>query len=286
MAAGNAETAWIFSSGLEEKLQQAARGERVTLVRVLLQEENIFATAVREKLYGTLFGQISYAMFRDFVRQELPESGVTEASLREIYDAYDYPQGLVDFVFLDSGLDPLENASLLLSPLRGLLSVLLLLAGMAAALYAKNDEKQGVFAMLPSQKRVFPLVGTVLAAVSMTAVFVLAALVLSGVCTDFCREAAMLVLLVLTVTGFCCLLGILCPGGRSLGALLPLILVAAAAFCPMFVNVRSFPWLSGLLPPYYYLYGLGNPSFAAGAAVYAAVTLSVSYFLYPWLRCR
>lgn len=286
VAAGEAETAWIFQPELAERLARAGRGESVTLVRVLLQEENIFGSAVREKLYGALFGEISYSMFETFVREDLGDAATSGETLRSIYDAYDYPQGLVRFVFLDSESDPLENASLLLSPLRGILSLLLLLAGMAAALYAKQDEKQQVFAMLPPKKRVLPLFGTVWSAVSVTAVVLLAALLLSGVGTRPGREALMLLLLALCVTGFCCLLATLLPGERALGAALPLVLVAAAAFCPVFVNVRSFPWLSGLLPPYYYLYGLGNLSFAVGASIYAAATLSTVYFLYPRLRCR
>ncbi len=287
VAAGEAETAWIFQPDLAQRLARAGQGEAVTLVRVLLQEENVFGSAVREKLYGALFGELSYSLFGTFVREEL-EGGetVTEQTLRSIYDAYDYPQGLVDFVFLDSTADPLENASLLLSPLRGLLSVLLLLAGMAAALYAKQDEKRQVFAMLPPKKRVLPLLGTVWAAVSVTAVFILAALLLGGVGTRPGREALLLLLLAISATGFCSLLAVLLPGESSLGAALPLVLVAAVVFCPVFVNVRSFPAISALLPPWYYLYGLGSPGHAWGAVLYAAVTLGASRVLYPRLRCR
>lgn len=285
VAVGEAETAWIFQPELADRLARAGRGETVTLVRVILQEENIFGSAVREKLYGALFGEISYSMFDSFVREELGEKTTPAEPLRSIYDAYDYPQGLVHFVFLDSQSDPLENASLLLSPLRGILSLILLLAGMAAALYAKQDEKQQVFAMLPPKKRVLPLLGTVWSAVSVTALVLFGALVLSGVGTRPAREALMLLLLALCVTGFCCLLAALLPGERALGAALPLVLVAAAAFCPVFVNVRSFPWISVLLPPWYYLYGMGAAGYAWGAALYAAVTLSTACAVYPRLRC-
>jgi len=284
VAAGEAETAWIFQPELADRLARAGRGETVTLVRVLLQEENIFGSAVREKLYGTLFGEISYSMFDAFVREELGDKTTPAESLRSIYDAYDYPQGLVHFVFLDSESDPLENASLLLSPLRGVLSLLLLLAGMAAALYAKQDEKQQVFAMLPPKKRVLPLLGTVWSAVSVTALVLFGALLISGVGARPGKEALMLLLLALCVTGFCSLLAALLPGERALGAALPLVLVAAAAFCPVFVNVRSFPWISALLPPWYYLYGLGAGGYAWGAALYAAVTLGTVCLAYPRLR--
>jgi len=110
------------------------------------------------------------------------------------------------------------------------------------------------------------------------------ALLISGVGARPGKEALMLLLLALCVTGFCSLLAALLPGERALGAALPLVLVAAAAFCPVFVNVRSFPWISALLPPWYYLYGLGAGGYAWGAALYAAVTLGTVCLAYPRLR--
>lgn len=280
VASGDAETAWIFQPKLEENLRLAGQGKSVTLVRVLLQEENVFGAAVREKLYGALFGEISYAMFENFIREELPgNETVAEETLRGIYEDYEYPQGLVDYVFLDGGENPLDNASMLLSPLRGLLSVLLFLSGMAAALYAKADERRQVFAMLPPRRRVLPMLLTVWSAVSVTALFVFGALLLSGVAGQPGREALRLGLLALSVTGLCALLAAVLPGEGALGAALPLVLVASLVFCPVFVNLRTVPAVSALLPPWYYLF-----DYPLGAAAYAAVTLTAAYFLYPRLR--
>ena len=66
-----------------------------------------------------------------------------------------------------------------------------------------------------------------------------------------------------------------------------LSLVAVLVFCPVFVNLRSVPAVSALLPPWYYLFGRdGSPAYAWGAAAYGLVTLTAAYVLYPRLRKR
>ena len=273
-----ADTAWIFAENLQEKLDRRAAGEKVTLIQVFAAEENTFARASREKLFSVLFREISYRMF-EMTAQET-DFGLSSTELRAVFDSYDYPEGLVDFVFLDD-IDHKAPVSYLTSPLRGLMAAVMLLSGMAAVMYWKKDEKNRVFAMLEPKMQVLPLFFTVFAALFMTGLVVTAALILSGVYTDFARETLTMALFVLSATGFCCLLGVLCPGNAALGAALPLVLLAAVGLCPVFINIRSAFFVQILLPPYHYLYSVGDLSRLWGAAAYCLATLGAVWLLFP-----
>ncbi len=275
-----ADTAWVFEANLEERIARVADGKQETLVQVYATEDGTFVRASREMMYGALFPDLSYEVYERFVREELPDGAtIPDDVLRTTYARYDYEDGVIEFSYLDLTNGAYAQENYLISPLRGLLMVLALFCGLAATMYYKNDEKKQVFSLLTVEKRLWVFFGNNLAAVSVAAVFVTAALLLSGLYTDPLHETVMMVLFVLMATGFCTLLGSLCPSNAVLGALLPAMLIASLALCPVFFNVRSV-WAQFLLPGYYYLYGVNDLRLAWQALVYCAAVYPLTYLLY------
>lgn len=278
--AAEVDTAWVFEADLEERIARVADGKRETLVQVYAVEDSTFVRSSREMLYGALFPDIAYDVYERFVREELPGGeDIPADELRETYAYYGYEDGVIEFSYLDLTNGAYAQTSYLTSPLRGLLMVMMLFCGLAATMYYKNDEKKQVFSLLSVEKRLLVFFGNNLAAVSVAAVFVTAALLLAGLYTDPLHETVMMVLFVLMTAGFCTLLGTLCPSNAVLGALLPAVLVANIALCPVFVNVRAV-WAQLLLPGYYYLYGVNDLRFAWQALVYCAAVYLLTYLLY------
>lgn len=276
----HADTAWVFEADLAERIARVADGEQKSLVQVYAAEDSSFVRSAREMLYGALFPDLAYGVYERFVREELPGGADIPAErLRETYAYYDYEGGVIEFGYLDLTNGVYAQSSYLISPLRGLLMVLALFCGLAATMYHKSDEKKQVFSPLSVEKRLLVFFGNNLAAVSVAAVFVTAALLLAGLYTDPLHETVMMVLFVLMATGFCTLLGTLCPSNTVLGALLPTVLVASIVLCPVFFNVRAV-WAQLLLPGYYYLYGINDLRFAWQALVYGAVVYPLNYLLY------
>lgn len=285
VAEGEADSAWILQENLSEHIHAAASGESATLVRVVSREDNIFTRAAREKLYGALFLEIAQGVFADFVSKELPRADYTQSQLRQVLQSKLRKADLVTFVYADFSPAPRADSGLLLSPLRGLLSVVMLLAGMAATMYFKQDEGNHVYDMLPIKYRTLVLFGMLLAALSLTAVFVTLALILSGAYTSFWQETACMLAFILAAAGFCSILGTLCPHNAVMGIALPLVLVLTMTFCPVFVNVKRLRFLQIFLPPYYYLYGIRDLRYVLEALVFAALSSLGTGILYPIL-CR
>ncbi len=275
-----ADTAWVFESDLAERIARVADGEQETLVQVYAAEDSTFVRSSREMLYGALFSDLAYEVYARFVREELPGGADISADiLRSTYARYDYEDSVIEFSYLDLTNSACAQTGYLISPLRGLLAMLALFCGLASTMYYKNDEKKQVFSPLSVGKRLLVMLANNLAALSVAAVFVTAALLIGGLYTDPLHESVMMVLFVLMAAGFCTLLGTLCPSNAVLGALLPAVLVASIALCPVFFNVRAV-YAQLLLPGYYYLYGINDLRFAWQAMGYCAMVYPLAYLLY------
>ena len=273
-----ADTAWVLEAGLEERFARLAAGESQTLVQVYAVEDTSFVRLSREKLYGALFPDVSYHLYAQFVRDNLPNGAdISSSLLKETYARYISDDDILAFEYLAQN----EAASdgYLTAPLRGMFMVLMLFCGLAATMYYKNDEKKQVFYPLTLGKRALVMFANNLAAVSIAAVFVTVALAVSGLYPDVLHETVMMILLVLAIAGFCALLGTLAPSNNLLGALLPVVLVASLVLCPVFSNMRV-PGVQWLLPGYYYLYGINDLRFAGPFMLYVLAVYPLTYWLY------
>ena len=281
-----ADTAWILDKDLAGRLEETARGKTRVLATILSPEEDMFTKASQEKLFGALFRQLSYAMYEAFVQEHVPDAeGLSPETLRETYDSFSNPQGLVSFRYLDRSGEE-ELTGYLLSPLRGILATLMLVAGLAATMYYKQDEKNGVYGLLTPGKQLLVLFCTNFIALCMTALCVTLSLVFLGLYQGFWRETAGMLVLVLAATGFCSVLGVLCPHTGVLGAVLPVAVVAAMAFCPVFFNVKRFVFLRMLLPPNYYLYGMTDGAYLWQGLLFFLISSLLAVGLYSLARRR
>ncbi len=275
-----ADTAWVLAADFADRVAQVADGKSATLVAVYAVEDSSFIRSAREKLYGAMFPAISYEVYARHVRQALPDGTVLdEATLRATYARYAVEDGIVDFAFLDSAQPSLDDTHYLTSPLRGLFMAMMLFCGLAATMVFKNDEKERVFSTLSVGKRLAVFFANNLAALSIAAAFVTAALVLSGLYTDVWRESVMMGLFILAAAGFCTLVGAACPSNTALGAVLPVALVASVALCPVFFNLRVGV-LRLVMPGYYYLYGVNDLGYVWPMLAYIAVVYALAATVY------
>lgn len=280
---GSADTAWILTENLEAKTAKVAAGQKAKLVHVIVGEDTTFVRTSRERLFGALYADISYDLYLNYVDElELPDELLTEEALRSNYEIFSQDRQIVEFAYLDAEAIAEKNTNYLTSPLRGLLVVLMLMCGLAGTMYFLTNEREKTFACLPPFKRVCVFFANNLAAVSLAAVFVTAALVFSDNYTTVGRETLLMVLYVLMVTGFCTLLGALCRRLNGLALCLPVVLVLAVALSPVFFNVNAFDALQMLLPPYHYLYGVTDATRLPGMCIYIAVTFLAAGSFYWW----
>jgi len=276
--ASKADAAWVFADDMKKELEAAGARKRATLVHIYESEESTFLMVSREKIFAVLYPHVAYYIYDEFITNEmLPDKDVSEELLKECYDVVEEQEGFIEFQFLDSDQGNIEDVDYITSTIRGLLVVLMLLAGMASTMYFLKDEEKGIYSWIPIKRRIFILWGNNLAALSMSGVFVTLALVIGGTYTTFWRETISMFLFILMATAFCSVLGVLFTTIKSFCILLPTILVAGIAFCPIFFNTR-IP-LQQILPPYFYLFSINNVKTILWMILYCVVAYPMGCFL-------
>lgn len=285
-ARGQADAAWIFTEDYDANLSNIAAGGSRVLVEVYAQEDTVFTRLAREKLFAAVYPDLSRQIFRQFIAETTGD--IPEKDFETYYNMQAAEGSLVRFALADSstsGEDALRNDYLLL-PVRGLLSILIFAAAMAAAIFYAQDDRNGCFTWLPSKERHGMLLSYIGSAVLWTALCSLAALYVTGVAGSLPHELLLMLLYGIAVTALCSILRRILRKAEYLAIFLPVAILLVLGLCPVFLNFRTLPLLSNLLPSYHYLHGVNSVIYtrrlALAALLYAAADGAAA--LVPLLR--
>lgn len=278
-----ADTAWIFTEDLADRLRTVASRKRIgPVVKVVERKESVSLIFSREILGGALYPAFSYVVYEEFVRNDLGLSEVTEEELRQAYERTLVEGSLFEMAYLDDGQDTEEDFHYLQAPLRGILSVWLVLCGLAACLYYMQDEEQGVFSKIPVTRRLPAAFGVCAVFLSDAALVVLLACKLAGVFTVWHREVISCVLFACATLAFCNLIRLLVRTPERLGSSMLILTAGMLVLCPVFLNLRSFRAVKYLLPSYYYLLSIHNVRYLYGMVIYTTVVSALCMLLFRW----
>ncbi|MBQ7037332.1 MAG: ABC transporter permease [Clostridia bacterium] len=248
---GQADGAWVFAENFSEAVRaHAERRRSAPLVTVLERESTVPLGLAREKLYGAVYPQISYAIYENFVQKSFSADAAEKAEKYYLDTAHS--RSVIQTEKLHESKSAAET-NYLTAPLRGLLSVLILLISLASALYYLEDDCLGRYDQLPRPKRILSAIGICTAGTLMAGVAVFLALFVSGIHTSFWREAAAMALYVPAAAGFGVAVAMLFKSTVRFGACIPFIIIGSIALSPIFFHVKTLPLLRVLLPTTYYL---------------------------------
>ena len=271
---GDVDAAWIFSEDATEQTERFAKGRSGTAVTIIERESNVFMSLSHEKLFLSLFPSLSYNVYTSTIKEAGKGQEIDEAVLDEYYDHRSEDLKIVDVSYISG--ESVDTDSIITSPVRGLLSVFILLGGMAASIYYAEDSKRGVFTWI--SPGITPFVKS--ACVFIPMVFLAAAALVSAFLTGFAvsplYEILMMAVFVAASAGFCTLIRLICKRAEYISIASLIIMLATLALCPIFFNTSRMKYLSYLLPSYHYLSSVHNKrSFIVmliyTAAVWAAV---------------
>ncbi|MBQ9267939.1 MAG: hypothetical protein IJ206_00320 [Oscillospiraceae bacterium] len=272
---GRADGAWLLPADLEERFDRLSAGEAVPLVTMVVQEDNVLLQLSREKLFAALYPDLSYALFAGFAESELQER--SEEEIRKYYGIIQRNSRFIEFAYSDgSPVDPMES-SFLVTPVRGILALLILVGALVSAMYFAQEAE--AFVWMRRRKRfLLPFLCHLILTLDL-AVAVLAALGLSGLVSSWPRELGSMALYCTACAGFAEVLRNILGKPRRLGAALPLVLLAGLALCPIFLNVRRFRMVQVLLPTFLYLYGIRSGEFILYLAGYTVLSWALGLIL-------
>lgn len=273
VAHGQADAAWIFPDDAPERLHDFTKTGATQAVVVVEREENVFLRLSRETLFAQLYPSLSRLIFTDCAEESF---GVAEqALLDECYETSSFDGPIIEMAYSD-GSHRAGGESVLLSPIRGLLTMLVMLAAFASGLGCCREEAAGCFDPLPrTARRLVPLLSHLTAALP-TALCTLPALALAGLWTGLARESAIALLLSLSASCFAELVRTLCRAERVYAAAVPILMMLMVTLCPVFLNFRKLRTLQYLLPPFYAINGAQVPRFVLWLALYTLALCAVT----------
>lgn len=290
LLSGEADVVVIFRSGFEENMKRSLSTlnepeddeEAEKPLVVLQREENVLMQLFGMKLFATLYPSLSYSVYEDFLLQDLGLEGrLSVEEIAEIYESSDDGGRLLRMDYQDAGAASAEEAdrNYMTAPVRGLLSLLVILSGFAADMFFMQDERRGMLDASSLRERRGRVYGYQLAAMVPTAVAVLLALYLMGDMGSVGREVLLMALYLADCMVFCNLGRMLCGKAERLGACLPLLMMGLLLFSPIFLTLRRLREVQLLLPPFYYLSEVRAGGWTAAMLLYAGIGFAVNAIL-------
>ena len=277
-----ADAAWIFREDAGEELRKlvTSSGSRGAVL-VVEREETVFLRLAREELASILYPTASRMTFRDHLAslsgdRPLPDDSVLEPYYRTLSEG----QQVLVFTY-DDGQVQEPPGEFLLNPLRGLLSLLVVLSGLASCMfYYAEEEAESFLRIRGAARRLLPLLCHI-CAMAPVALAGLIAMAVSGMLYSLGWELALSALLCLAAAGFCEVLRRLCRGPELLGAFLPILMMVMLVLSPIFLHFKQFAILRSLLPTVYYLNGAYRGAPQARFFLYTAIALALGAVIPP-----
>lgn len=277
---GKADAAWIFAEDMEALVYKFVQNQakKNAFVQIIERSSTIPLKLAREKLSGTVFGHCSATFYLAYIRKNVPQlDDMSDAQLLEYYNNFTEDIDLFEFTYLDgaNGSEDAENANYLLTPVRGMLAVIVVLGALAAAMYYIRDEQTGTFALVPQRRKASVEFSCQMIAVVNISAVVLIAMLLTGMAGTFGRELLISVLYAISTALFGMTVRRLCGSLAAVGTALPLLIVVMLVVCPVFFDLGALRALQYLFPPTYYINAVNSNYYLLLMAAYSLALLAV-----------
>ena len=283
-----ADAAWIFTEDFSEKVDDYAIDgfAQEPFISIIQREQSIPLKIAQEKLFGAIYKRISFSLYNDFVYNELVgDKIIPEETVESYYKSMQKGDDIIKIEHLNASAIK-RDATYLTAPLRGILSLMVVLCTLAAGMYFLKEQSQGKFSWLSPRKRVIPALASCFSAACLSAAAVFVTIYCAGVSSTFGNELAAMLLFVLSVTGFCTTLLTFFRSAGKFGALIPGIIIVMLALSPIFFNIKVLRPIRLMLPTYYYLQSIYMPKYFVYTLVYCVVTYCLGFVLNYFLAER
>lgn len=286
---GKADAAWIFPKETKSRIELFTKNQNPDnyIVTVLEREENVLLKLSHEKLSGVIYKHCARTMYINYVRENVEVLYyVDDDRLMDYYESYKTGSNLFSFTLPDSEtVVPVMEVDYLTAPLRGLLGIMIVVCGIAAALFYLKDEKNGVFALFRASKKPLIEAACLMVALISVGIAVIIALLFAGVAVSFFRELWIMALYVIICTLFCMLIRRLTCSIKQLATVLPLLIVSLIVVCPVFFDFDFAKSLQLLLPTTYYINSVYNNMYIYYSLIYAAF-IAVLIFAFEAIKTK
>ncbi len=289
---GRVDAVWVFPEDYDERISAYTKGlmgagdtEEVPAVLITEREDTILLQLARLELFGSMYSGLSFSLYNNFISLNITDPDTEETALyyhnnKNTGNLFRYRD------YSGRGSDEADGYEdgYLMAPVKGLLLLLVLLCGLAAAMYYRDDTDREIFTWMPvGNKWIFEHL-YILTALITGGLAVLLTFYATGLAagTD---EVLRMFIFVISCSCFCSIIRKLTPGLKSLATAIPVLMLVMLAVCPVFVYLRQLKAVQLIMPPFYYLMSDNNPRYLTYFTVYTVVTIAVDVLLGRGSRC-
>lgn len=256
---GRADHGYYFKEGFKARLDGKQYKGSICLLR---KSAGMTDAMTREIVFSEMFRAYALDIAQDYICEEAVFAQIKEEALEAVRTGYaDYKESNdtfhIDFGVVDgSGSVTQAKEAGVDFPIRGVLAVLVFVAGLYGGVWWLSDQKEGVFLAMPrylarASRFLYISVPTLLFAVSVEFTLWLTD---TG---DFPAELAAMAAYAASIIVFTGFLTMLIKNNRLLAAAIPVFAIASLVLCPVFVNLTSVvpavKYMCRMLLPYYYI---------------------------------
>ena len=280
VVSGKTDAAWIFNKNLRDGIHEFADGfsKHNSVATVIVREQNVATHLSCEKLSGVLYKYVSRDFYINYINQEVDQlNNLSESELLMYYDDFELDGKL--FVF-DNPVNTLSKNEaahgFITAPIRGLLAIIVVICGFAAAMFYLEDDVKGTFSWVKQNRKIFVRFACVAIAVLNISIVMLLSMIVAGVNVNIQRELLSLLLFILCCSAFCVLISQIFSKVYVLGSLIPILTVIMFVVCPVFFDLGFLRKIQFVFPPTYYINSVYNNQYYLYAIIYFAVCAVVS----------
>jgi ABC-2 type transport system permease protein len=255
--AGSTDCGYVLCEGLGERLSRSSIKNTVTLYE---SPSSMMTSLANEMVFAAIYESMGATIANSFAANDetLSRLGDQSEYINERFNYYlDGPATFhIEFKSMETGLSEIEVKKTTF-PLRGILSLLILLGGLMGQVRFLADRDNGVFTSRTRSFIGFGRITYTIIPVLLWGISALASLTLSGNWTTTAIELAHMGLYALMVVFVSVLLGLMLNNQFLLAAAIPVTIICCLLFCPIFIDLGSIiPLIKvvrKILPPYYYI---------------------------------
>ena len=251
--------AYVLPDNLTEMI---AGDDSEGCIDLYIQPSTTIQPAINEILYSEIIRIYGLQIADEYVGSTGLFDGTDYSQdLEEIYSAYADSSDVFHLKYEEYGvgvIKPMDNVNKSLTfPVRGILSIMIFLAGMFGSIIWMRDRESGVFETITNAYRIATQVIYIIVPTMLFAVSTLITLYFTNNFTNLMTEAAVMLFFILIITLFCLILIRLLKQSRIMTACLPIFLLCCLIFCPVFINAANYipaaKFIEKLFVPFYYL---------------------------------
>lgn len=251
---------YVFPDDLSERAEGKQKSESIL---VLHHPSNTIQASINEVVYAELLRIQGRYIITEHVKSlglfAESDTGYIGELLR-LYERYLHGNATFKLAYHTYGAGGLTEKDITRTavsfPVRGILCVMVFLAGLFGGVTWMRDREKGIFATLTGSYNSLCRILYVLIPTFLFAAVSLIALAILGLYVSAVVFAAMLVLIVLTCI-FSIAMTVITRRSRSFASCIPIILLGCLLFCNIFINASSYvpaaKFVEKLFVPYYYL---------------------------------